>query len=75
MTHELPAQNVTAALAVEKLAGAFKLLEFAIDYIRVQTDVLEECHMHPDTKEVEEQVADEIAENREWIRKAEEAIK
>ena len=51
------------------------LLEFAIDYIRVQTDALEECHMHPDTKEVEGDVVDEIRENREWIRKAEAAIK
>ena len=51
------------------------LLEFAIDYIRVQTDALEECHRHPDSNEVEVEVVDEIEECREWIRKAEAAIK
>lgn len=51
------------------------LLEFAIDEIRRQTDALEECHRNPDSKLVESEVVDEIEENREWIRKAEAAIK
>ena len=52
------------------------LLEFAIDEILRQTDVLEECHMHPVSKRVEPaEVAEEIEENRAWIRKAQAAIK
>jgi hypothetical protein len=52
------------------------LLEFAIDEIRRQTDVLEECHMNPDSKLVEPtEVAEEIEANRAWVRKAEAAIK
>jgi hypothetical protein len=52
------------------------LLEFAIDEIRLQTDMLEKCHMHPVSKRVEPvNVEGEIRENREWIRKAEAAVK